>query len=112
MGWIVWWGREDIFTMEADPEDPEQSDVLCETLDDVFEAIREVSLLLVLEPSFPKEARPEAASLMDRVKKASPQFGLDEDDTKTFEFPTGNFMVGIDDHPLPFSIYDGSGGTR
>lgn len=98
--------------MEKDPEDPEQSDVWCETMDDVFNAIHEVSLLLVLEPSFPTEARSEAASLLERVQKASPQFGLDEDDTKTFEFPTGNFMVGIDDHPWPFSIYDDSRGTR
>lgn len=107
MRWIVWWGREDIYTMEKDPENPETSDILCETMEDVFEAIREVSRILPLEPSFPKEARPKAANLLERVKTASPQFGLDEEDTKTFEFRTGNFMVGIDDHPLPFDIYEG-----
>jgi hypothetical protein len=105
MGWIVWWTREDLFTEEKDPENVESSDVFCETLDDVFKAIREVALLLPLEPSFPKEARGEALNLLDRVKADSPKFGLDEDDTRTFEFRTGNFMVGIDDHPLPFEIY-------
>lgn len=113
MRWIVWWGREDIYTLEKDPENPEIADILCETLDDVFEAIREVARLLPLEPSFPKEARPEAQNLLDRVKEASPKFGLDEDHTMTFEFPTGNFMVGVDDHPLPFDIYkDNQEGNR
>lgn len=112
MRWIVWWAREDLFTMEKDPENPESSDILCETMEDVFEAVREVSRLLPLEPSFPQEARPEAASLLKRVQAASPRFGLDDDDTQTFEFPTGNFMVGIDDHPLPFTIYADYGGRK
>lgn len=106
MRYIVWWCREDIFTMEEDPENPEFSDVHCETMEDVFDTIRDVSRILPLEPSFPKEARPEAASLLTRVQEASPKFGLDEDNTQTYEFLTGNFMVGIDEHPLPFTIYE------
>ena len=106
MRWIVWWSREDIYTMEKDPEDPEFPDVKCETIEEVFDAIDEIARLLPLEPSFPRQARAEAANLLERVKEASPQFGRDEDDTKTFEFKTGNFMVGIDDHPLPFTIYE------
>ena len=53
-----------------------------------------------------KKRRPEAASLLTRVQEASPKFGLDEDNTQTYEFLTGNFMVGIDEHPLPFTIYE------